>query len=229
MNHKLIAWDLEIYKVFSQEQFKEVAGNLWRLAPLGISVGAAVCSDGRKISWHSGMGEPMTRSTARTMLQWLVNQHAAGWRIVTWNGAAFDCRLAYEVSEWFRVCRQLALVHYDPMLQFAARYGFRIGLQAVADGLKLGDKTMHGSQAPVLWRGDEADCQTVIEYCIGDCQLTLDIAEHIQDEGYVIWRKRNRGVTKRDLGKLKPVAQVVNGSGSTEPILYSATAWMDRD
>jgi len=159
------------------------------------------------------------------MLKWLVEQYAQGWKIVTWNGVAFDCRLADEVADWPLVCKQLAKVHYDPMLQFADRHGFRIGLQAVASGLRIGNKSLEAASAPVLWQSNEADCMKVIEYCIGDCDLTLQVAQHIQKEGFVVWQTKRGGYMRRKLGPtLRPTADILEGT--KEEVVTSSIAWM---
>ena len=123
--------------------------------------------------------------------------------IISFNGNAFDLPLIYgnapKISEALT-----ARPHYDLLNAFGDVAFHRISLDNMAKALDLSGKTMSGDYAPKLWatakrhldfaelwRNRKPDARirdmiacgipsahmlfkTVIDYCIADCQLTLD-------------------------------------------------------
>ena len=65
---------------------------------------------------------------------------------------------------------------------------------------------MHGSDAPIRWK--EGKRQEVIDYVIGDCQLTNQVVEKIIETGEIRWIAGS-GVTNGEYIQLKTVAEVL--------------------
>lgn len=184
---KLAAFDIEIATIIPDGET-----DYDKLKPLGIAVAIILPEDQEPLVWQSLQGaDRLSRDEAgalATTLSIYINQ---GYRLVTWNGLGFDFKLLADESGLQEVCKSLALDHYDLMFQFFCQRGFCVGLDAAAKGMGFEGKTpgMSGAKAPRLWA--EGKRWEVIQYCIQDCRLTLDLARKIADRRALYWVKKN--------------------------------------
>jgi hypothetical protein len=118
-----------------------------------------------------------------------------GYKIVTWNGFAFDFPvLQAECSEEVKPdVTRLALGHIDMMWHFFCMKGYRVGLDAVSKGLGFGGKTegMSGAMAPKMWKQSPLDRLKVLNYVDKDAILTVEIALATEEQGYFEWTARS--------------------------------------
>lgn len=173
---KLLAFDLEIAKVFEDDQ------DDWKQhRPFGISCAATfstVCESPRV--WHGqiidGQHAPqMSRAECADLVRFLISKASEGFAIVTWNGLSFDFDVLAEESGLHSECCELARNHIDMMFHVLCDKGHRLGLDKVAKGFGLPGKTegMSGSLAPKLWATGE--CEKVLEYVGQDVRTTLAV------------------------------------------------------
>lgn len=202
---KLVSFDLEIAK--------EVEGHDWQAQrPLGISCAAAMTSTPHitfhnpKL-WHThkdfvGMSPPAAMSVeqCRSMVRGLIGVAAAGYTIVTVNGAGFDFPVLAEESGMVAECADLALNHHcDLMMMSVCRLGWRVGLDALAAGAEVAGKlhdvtlndgriidNMSGAMAPQLWAAGEHEA--VLAYLKDDVRATLETAVRAVERGRLGWR-----------------------------------------
>jgi len=196
---KLLAFDIEIFKMTS--------GDNWRAdRPFGVSCAATLTQDQEAAQlWHGAdKSQPMTPAECQALFQYLSEMQAHGYQIVTWNGLSFDFDVLAEEADApdkSGYCK-MALDHYDIMFQFLCVKGYPVGLNAVAQGMKLGGKTggMDGADAPKLWQAGEYD--TVLAYVAGDVALTLQIAQAVQKSGRIHWITQKGKRSSADIGQL---------------------------
>ena len=187
--NKLIALDLETIKPFPP-------GEQWQdHRPLGIACAATAARQG-STSWYAQQpdGNPderMNADDASRLVDFLMDAHRGQNTIVTWNGMGFDWQVLAEESGRTEDCRTLALHHVDMMYHLFAIKGFPLGLAAAAAGMKVGGKTegISGVNAPEMWAAGQR--QAVIDYCIHDATLTLDIAIACQSQRGLDWIARS--------------------------------------
>ena len=160
----ILAFDLEIANPLSTPEDWDDR------AAMGISCAATVTTRDRTPKvWSPSHGDSrynlstpyphqFTPKDAVDLASYLLDMHATGWTVVTWNGAAFDFEvLAHAVQEgrWAKEVAELALSHIDPAFQARAELGYMMKLEKAAQALRVGGKTkgMSGALAPVLWTG----------------------------------------------------------------------------
>ena len=121
----------------------------------------------------------MTREEVKELVDYLNAQSLFG-TVVTWNGMGFDWPVLAEESGQPDTCRELARNHVDMMYHLFCTKGFPLGLNSAAAGMNVGAKTegMSGATAPEMWTDGKR--QEVIDYCIQDTKLTLDLANACQ-------------------------------------------------
>jgi hypothetical protein len=116
------------------------------------------------------------------------------WCIVTVNGAAFDWRVLAEESGMKAECAELAMSHCDLTTMFLCKFGWPVGLAALAEG--AGTFKAHsavlcdgreveiaGAMAPKLWKNGEREA--VLGYMRQDCIATVTTAAVSLSRGYV--------------------------------------------
>ena len=185
----LIALDLETIKPFPP-------GERWQdHRPLGIACAATAARQG-STSWYARHpdGHPderMNAEDASRLVDFLMDAHRGQNTIVTWNGMGFDWQVLAEESGRTEDCRTLARHHVDMMYHLFAIKGFPLGLAAAAAGMKVGGKTegVSGVNAPEMWAAGKR--QEVIDYCIHDATLTLEIAIACQSQRGLDWIARS--------------------------------------
>ncbi len=206
---RYISFDVEIADEFELKQGEDLLDH----APFHLSVAAAVEGEGNTRLWHSTGpdGKPvlqMDPSKTRELLAFLLEMQQTGWKLFAWNGLSFDLRwIGYNAGDMETAAR-VALGLYDPMFQFFNQRGFPVGLAAAGDALGVRQtKLMDAADAPREWR--KGNHQRVIDYVVGDCQMTNQIVEAIAKRGRLSWRKKDGSVSSESMPRFKTVAEVL--------------------
>jgi len=206
---KYLSFDIEISDEFDLKPGED----LLKYAPFHISVAAAVDSAGAKTLWYStGAGDDpnrnMDQQTARAMLEFLRNKQREGWELFAWNGLGFDLRwIGYNAKDMETAAR-IALDLYDPMFQFFNQRGFPVSLAAVGKGMGVGqEKLMDSADAPRQWR--QGNYQRVMDYVVGDCQITNQIVEAIRSQRRVLWHTKKGKLSYEAMPRFKKVSEVL--------------------
>lgn len=174
--------------------------------PLGITCASLVSDNFTEAFWggkSDGKYNPqMSLGEVQTLVM-IMKQLEAEYKIVTWNGLAFDFDILAEESQMRQECIDMASSHIDIMFQFFCLKGFPVGISAVAEGCGMPGKVegMHGDIAPLMWRNMEYE--RVIEYNIQDSRMALDIANYVDLKKYLIW------VTKKGQSKFCRLDQLL--------------------
>jgi hypothetical protein len=114
---------------------------------------------------------------------------------------------------------RIALRSYDPMFQFFNQAGFPVGLGKVAQAMAISqEKLMDGADAPKEWCA--GNYQKVMDYCLGDCQMTNLIVLAIQKARKVRWVTARGQIGSKPMPRLKTVEEVIQ---DPEP----DQSWMD--
>jgi len=131
-----------------------------------------------------------------------------GFKVCGWNGLGFDLKWIGHQAEDMALAARIALKSYDPMFQFFNQSGFPVGLEKVAEGMGIPqEKLMEGADAPKQWRA--GNHQEVMDYCLGDCQMTNLIVRAIQEERQVRWVTGKGYVSSKPMPRLKSVEEVI--------------------
>ena len=196
---KFFSFDIEI-----ADEFELKAGeDILKYAPFHISVAATLDSDGQHKLWYSS-GENeipqkfMDKSKARALLEYMRAIQESGSKLFSWNGLGFDLRwIGYNAGD-MELAAKVALHHYDPMFQFYNQRGFPISLEAVGQSMGIRQKKlMSASEAPREWQA--GNFKRVMDYVLGDCQITNQIIAAIAREGGIRW------ITKRGQRSWEPM------------------------
>ena len=206
---KYLSVDIEISDEFELRPGEDLLDH----APFHISVAATAGSEGSHTLWHSAGadGRPalqMDQDKARELLAFLAAKQREGWQLFAWNGLSFDLRwIGYNAGD-MESAAKVALGMYDPMFQFFNQRGFPVGLAAVGEAMGVGQaKLMNSADAPREWR--KGNHQKVMEYVVGDCQITNQIVAAIASQGRVSWRTRAGTLSSEPMPRLKTVAEVL--------------------
>jgi hypothetical protein len=206
---KLLCLDIEIADVFDLKPGEDLEAH----APFRISVAATLDSEGGRRLWHScdAKGAPaasMDPAEARALLELLQARQAEGWMLFAWNGLKFDLRwIGYNAGD-MELAGRIALAHYDPMFQFFNQRGFTVSLAAAADGLGIRQKKlMQAVDAPREWQAGRH--QHVMDYVLGDCEMTSQVVQAIAREGELRWTTRQGRLNREPMRRFKTVAEVL--------------------
>lgn len=216
----LLSFDIEISDVFDLKPGEDLS----MYAPLHVAVAATAVHGGEERLWYSPGedGQPqvnMTRQTARELLRYLKRQQARGYVVCAWNGLGFDFRWLANAAEDAKLGAEVALKSYDPMFQFYNQRGFPVSLAAVAQAMGIAQKkSMHAADAPKHWRS--GNHQTVMDYVLGDCQITNQVVRAIRERNEIRWITRDGKVKRESVLKLKTVESTLK---EPEP----DQSWMD--
>ena len=206
---KSISFDVEIADEFELKPGED----LIKYAPFHISVAAAVDSEGANKLWYStgADGKPaleMTQATASEMLAYLLQKQQEGWNLLAWNGLNFDLRWIGHNARDVETAARIALGLYDPMFQFFNQRGFPIGLSAVGEAMGVKQKKlMDSADAPKEWR--KGNHQRVMDYVIGDCQITSQIVDAIAARRAISWRTKKGTLSSEPMPRFKTVAEIL--------------------
>jgi hypothetical protein len=191
MPHRYLAFDIETAKDVPGEDFN------WRPhRPLGISCAATLATGAAAPTlWHGKTpdGLPakrMSQADARGLAEYLSRMAAEGFRILTWNGLAFDFDILAEESGATAICAECALGHVDMMFHAVCSLGYPVGLDKAAQGMGLPGKPpgMSGAKAPAMWA--EGRFQEVLDYVAQDARTSLQLAEACEQKRKLQWITR---------------------------------------
>jgi len=217
---KLLSFDIEISDVFELGKHEDIE----KYAPFHISVAATAIHDGEEQVWYSEdeEGRPslnLTQQRAHELLEYLDEMQQKEFMVCAWNGLSFDLKWIGHQADDMALAARIALKSYDPMFQFFNQAGFPVGLTRVAQAMGISqEKAMDGADAPKEWRA--GNCQKVMDYCLGDCQMTNLIVRAIQKSRQVRWVTAKGYVSSKPMPRLKPVEDVIQ---DPEP----DQSWMD--
>jgi len=218
---RLLSFDIEISDVFDLKPGED----LDRYAPFHIAVASTVIDGGEERLWYSAGSDQkpsanMTAAKARELLAYLHDMQTSGYMVCAWNGLQFDLRWIGHVADDAALAARVALKTYDPMFQFFNRRGFPVSLEAVARGMRIPQrKVMTAADAPREWRA--GNYQAVMDYVLGDSQITNRIVKAIADRGEVRWITAKGQARTEPMPRLKPVETVL---ADPEP----DQSWMDH-
>lgn len=140
-------------------------------------------------------------------------------RVCAWNGLGFDLKWIGHQADDMQLAARVAMKSYDPMFQFFNQRGFPVGLAKVAQAMGIQqEKLMDGADAPKEWQA--GNHQQVMDYCLGDCQMTNLIVKAIQDEGCVRWITGKGSPSYESMPRLKQVEEVISDPPPDQ-------SWMD--
>ena len=205
---KLLSFDIELSDLFELKKNEDME----KYAPFHISVAATAVHDGEERAWYSEEnGQPalnLTRERAHELLEYLDEMQQKEFMVCAWNGLGFDLKwIGYQADDMVLAAR-IALKSYDPMFQFFNQAGFPVGLGKVAKGMGiLQEKLMDGAYAPKQWRA--GNHQEVMDYCLGDCQMTNLIVRGIQETRQVRWATAKGTISSKPMPRLKSVEEVI--------------------
>lgn len=210
---KFASFDLEIAK--------EIPPNTtdWKtISPLGISC-AALHVDDMTITPELFWSVPqIDQERAEDLVYRLQILEHAGYKIVTWNGCAFDFAVLAQESGMVNECASLALNHIDLMLLVTFQKGYMLGLNKACVGVGLGGKThevtlktgqtiteMSGALAPQMWAAGETDA--VLTYLAGDVEQTNALAHIIEQSGLFRWTSNAGKLVLCGIDKMRTVKE----------------------
>ena len=218
---RFLAFDIETAKVVP-----EAASDILAHRPLGIACAAAAAEDlPQPLVWHGrndagGITGRMTPQEAARLATDLKAFAEQGYTLLTWNGLGFDFDVLGEESHHVKLCAQLAAGHVDMLFHVLCARGHLVSLQKAAEGMRLPGKKagISGEVAPALWATGRHE--EVLQYCIQDVRLTLQLAEACEREGRFSW------LTQRGTVRQMPLSSgwltVVEADGLPLP----DTSWM---
>jgi hypothetical protein len=225
---KLLAFDTEISKPI-------INMKRWRCErPLGISCGTTFTSDNDMRSWHGGeqpdgrLQEQMPTIKCRELAQYLLEKHARGYTILTWNGLEFDFDILAEECQDEALRKELAklaLNHIDILFAIFSETGSMVSLDTAAKGMGIPGKAygLAGEDVPKLWRQGREMQEKVLKYNAQDVRLTMALRDAIYEKGYLQWTTRSGRLKQWRLTKsyIPTVALALTGP---EP----DTSWMSE-
>lgn len=220
---RFLAFDIETAKLLPPG-----VGDILAHRPLGIVCAAAVASDlSQPVVWYGkdDAGEPSARMTgheAAGVVADLAGYASRGYTLVTWNGVKFDFDVLGEESGQVTQCARLAADHVDMLFQVVCARGHRVSLQKAAEGMSLPGKQtgVSGAAAPEMWAAGRR--QEVLDYCVQDVRLTLQLAETSERAGHLAW------ITQRgDSGRM-PLPQGWLTVRDAKDLPLPDTSWMSR-
>lgn len=218
---KFLTFDIEISDDFDLKPGED----LEKYAPFHIAVAATLDSEGNRRLWYSAGqdGTPladMDRAKALALLEHLRSRQDDGWMLFSWNGLKFDLRWIGHNAGDLDLAGRIALAHYDPMFQFFNQRGFTLSLAAAAQGLGIRQrKLMDAAEAPRAWRSGQH--RRVMDYVVGDCEITRQVVERISAERALRWITRQGKLNSELMPRFKTVAEVLR---DPEP----DQSWMNR-
>lgn len=187
-----LAFDIEIARLIPDD-----AQDWAALHPLGITCAATWASNEDKPmvwcgrdDWGS-IAPQMNQVELAQLTNYLHHKTMQGYQVVGLNTAGFDFRELAVSSGEIEICKELAWGHCDLFLHVFCLKGFSPGLAAMAKGMDLPGKTdgMDGVKAPEMWNRGEYG--KVLEYVVQDVRTTLDVAQAVEDDGWLYWTSKS--------------------------------------
>lgn len=217
---KLLSFDIEISDVFELGRYEDIE----KYAPFHISVAATAIDGGEERVWISTdlEGVPalnLTQQRAHDLLEYLEEMQQKNFMVCAWNGLNFDLKWIGHQAHDMSLASRVALKSYDPMFQFFNSAGFPVGLAKVGQAMGISqEKLMDGADAPKEWRA--GNHQNVMDYCLGDCQITNQIIKAILKDQQVRWVTARGTVSSKPMPRLKTVEEVIHDPAPDQ-------SWMD--
>lgn len=189
---KLLAFDAEISKpIIDMKRWKQER-------PLGISCGTTFTTDNDMRIWHGGeqpdgrLRGQMPTIKCCELAEYLLEMHARGYTILTWNGLEFDFDILAEECQDETLRKglaDLALNHIDIFFAVFSQTGSLVSLDAAARGMGLTGKAggIKGEDAPKLWRQSRKMQEMVLQYNAQDARITMALHDAICEKGYLQW------------------------------------------
>ena len=218
---KLLSFDIEISDVFELGKHEDME----KYAPFHIAVAATAIHDGDERLWYSEdeEGRPalnLTQQRAHELLEYLEKMQQMELMVCAWNGLSFDLKWIGHQADDMALAARIALKSYDPMFQFFNQAGFPVGLAKVAQAMGISqEKLMDGADAPKEWLA--GDRRKVMDYCLGDCQMTNLTLLAIEKVREIRWVTARGSVSSKPMPRFKTVEEVIH---DPEP----DQSWMDR-
>ena len=206
---RILSFDIEISDVFDLD----VDEDFGDYAPFHVSVASTAVADGEECLWYSSdpNGTPslnMAKIDAKEMLAYLSAMADDGYMLCAWNGLKFDLQWIGYAAKDLELAGALALKLYDPMFQFFNQKGFPVSLAAVAEGMGIQQKKlMDGADAPREWCA--GNHKKVMDYVMGDSQMTNQVVRAIAKRGEIRWITRNGYGKVEQMRGLKTVKEVL--------------------
>jgi RNase_H superfamily len=217
---KLLSFDIEISDLFELQPYEDMA----KYAPFHISVAATAIDGGEERIWYSRDrdGRPelnLSQEQALELLTYLADKQDEGYAVCAWNGLGFDLQWIGHQAEDFRLAANVALRSYDPMFQFFCAAGFPVALAKVAQAMGIHQtKLLDGADAPREWCG--GNHKLVMDYCLGDCQMTNQVIRAIVKAKAVHWITARGTPGTKPMLRLRPVEDIIPEPGPDQ-------SWMD--
>ena len=235
MIEKIAAFDLEISKIITPEEFE--GHDLMDFRPFGISCAAiefagvttSIAGDIDSIYPTLKMyPKQWTPEECRLTVDGLEYLVSAGYKLFTWNGVRFDFDVLAEEcqsEEYKQKVIALTMSHIDIAFTILCARGFTVGLDTAAKGMGVSGKTegMHGDQAPVLWAKDRESQDEVMAYNKQDAIATMNVARAVGNRGYLQWMSKSGSFSRWTL----PTGRLLTVSESLALPLPN-TSWMDK-
>lgn len=185
-----------------------------KYAPFHISVAATAIYKGKEQTFFSfdDVTEHyllnLSPEHAHALLEYLDKMQRKGYMVCSWNGLSFDFKwLGYQANDMALAAR-IALKSYDPMFQFFNMAGFPVKLSKVGEGMGVPQKKLlNGANAPSLWQAGHH--QEVIDYCLGDCQITNAVIVEILRTHTIRWITQKGHAASKPMSHLKRVEEVI--------------------
>ena len=206
---KLLSFDIEISDVFELKPYEDIE----KYAPFHISVASTAIHGGEEQIWYSAdtQNRPllqMTKTTANDLLAYLKAKQNEGYCVCAWNGLRFDLQWIGYNAKNMKLASEIALHMYDPMFQFFNQRGFPVSLASVAKAMGIKQsKLMNSEDAPKQWHA--GNCQKVMDYVLGDCQMTNLIANEIIKRKEIAWVTQKNEIRTEPVFRLKTVAETL--------------------
>lgn len=221
MTRKYLSFDIETAKILPQQ-----TRDLQACRPLGITCAAALAQDRDEpflffSKTSSGEYAPrMSPADLGRMIDFLLEQMAAGYTILTHNGLGFDFDILAEESGRHADCAAIALAHVDTMFHFFCHKGFAVSLKAAAQALGIAKtEEAGGAIAPQLWQDKEYE--RVLRYVANDCRMALRIAL-ASEQG-----KRLQWVTRKGTTSALPLREGWLRVKDAMELKLPDTSWLD--
>lgn len=171
----IVYFDLE-----TQRSFNDVGGSAHK-DKMGMSVG---------VTYSTGSGE--YRIYGEEQVNDLVEELVKADLVVGWNHVEFD----YPVLQGYTIYDlPNQTVNLDMMLDLQEVLGFRLKLDAAAEGSLGQNKTADGLDALRWWQeykktGSQVPMMKIAEYCAFDVKVTKCVHEYGVDKGWIRYHDR---------------------------------------
>ncbi len=197
---RFLAFDIETAKVLPV-----AVSDILAHRPLGIACVAAFANDlPQPLVWHGRdeSGRPsgqMTSEEAARLVTDLAAHTSQGYTLVTWGGLELDFDVLGEESGQAKECALLAANHIDMLFHVLCSRGHRVSLQKAAEGMGLPGKKagISGAVAPAMWAAGRY--KEVLEYCIEDVRLILQLKEACERGHRLVWVTQRGSLRQMDL------------------------------